>query len=85
MKQKYLVFKTLMLCKLQKFFAVLFLNLGTNIGWIQIPTLSTLVISIVSIILFIRRQISLNNPLIEFTLIVCFIHRYTFMKFSFNQ
>ena len=47
--------------------AVLFLNLGTNIRWIQIPTLSTLVISIVSIILFIRRQISLNNPLIEFT------------------
>ena len=49
--------------------AVLFLNLGTNIGWIQIPTLSTSVISIGSIILFIRRQISLNNPLIEFTLI----------------
>ena len=49
--------------------AILFINLGTKISWFAIITLSTLVISIISITLFARRQMMLSNPLIQFNLI----------------
>ena len=48
---------------------ILFLNLGANFKWFEIQTLGILIISILSVTLFIKRQVVIPNPLLDFRII----------------